>query len=81
MVLNQGGKGETPVLHRTSHTPLVLHCTRLVLHSYSAVLHLYSACTPPVLHPYSEVLESRFSPLDSKRIINTADERKRTEEK
>jgi hypothetical protein len=48
------GKGETPVLHRTSRTPLVLHtCTPLVLR-----------CTPLVLHPYSGVLESRLFPLE-----------------
>ncbi len=47
--LEQGGKGGTPVLHRTSRTPLVLHCTPL----YSTVLRLYSACTPLVLHLYS----------------------------
>jgi hypothetical protein len=42
----------TPVLHRTSRTPLVLHCT-------PSVLPLYSTCTPLVLRStslYSAIL-------------------------
>jgi hypothetical protein len=46
MWILQGGKGETPVLHRTSRTLLVLHLYSTGTPLYCAVLRLYSTRTP-----------------------------------
>jgi hypothetical protein len=55
MRTEQGGKGGTPVLHRTSRTPLVLRL-------YSTVIRLYSTRTP-------EYWSLAFSPLGQRRVL------------